>query len=148
MPSLFQNFHCRISLSLSLFLAHPLTLSPDTPYVGHHNFEASHPCKCFAYMKCGMHKACILARSILFSRVGFAWLFLLITMKDLHGARCVLSPSLVLSSSLFRTGETHAVEHRQRKSEAPARPTGCRLVYSDMTWTSIESLACAEFNSH
>lgn len=86
LPSLFQKLHCWISLSL----AHPLALSPDTPYVGQHNFVASHSCNYFAYMKCGMYRACFLVRSILFSRVGFAWLFLLITMKDLHGARCVL----------------------------------------------------------
>lgn len=47
---------------------------------------------------------------------------------------------LVLASSLFRTGQTHAVERRQRKSEAPGGLTGCRLVYSDLTWTSTESL--------
>ncbi len=55
---------------------------------------------------------------------------------------------LVLSSSLFRTGETHAVERRQRKSEAPARPTGSRLAYSDLTWTCTESLPCAKLSSY
>lgn len=140
LASLFQNIHCWISLSCSVVCS-------LTWCVGHKKFCRFSP----PPIPCGL---CLdkmwNLRSMFFSKIHTVCpngiCMVIFTQHNERFKWCSLcllnwyAPCLMLISSLFRTAETHAVERRQRKSEAPARPTGSRLFYSDLTWTWVTAV--------